>query len=416
MTMEARNQYLEQLQREYLAAGSREGKSRLLDEAEKRTSLNRKYLTVKLQARTSWVKRPRKARVAVTTYHSDLILPLIRAWEIFGQPCGQRLAPLLTTEVPRLRQFGELAVSDEQARLLGQMSASTVDRLLDHEKAVRLMQARWQPKHPLLYQLVPTKLSSEVDRSVPGFIQTDGVEHCGASARGLFASTIDTVDPASYWWDGVAVMGLGQRETERALDEQRSRAPIPWRELHPDNGTSFLNWHLWRYAQRTKLELSRSRPYHKNDNCFVEQSNRTSVRDYVGHVRYDTPQELALLNELYGLLRQYKDFCQPVLRLKEKIRDKGHIRRRYEPATTPYQWLMAHPAVSTETKEQLRRQYQQLNPAQLRRAIDTTLDRLAATYEAKHQPTQETPVTKPARRLEIELTERPLVGLGVTVT
>ncbi len=415
MNMDGRNQYLKQLQSEYLATRSKTAKSRLLDEAIKRTGLNRKYLTIKLQARISWIKRPRQARAAPVIYKTDLILPLVRCWEIFGQPCGQRLAPLLKSEIDRLRKYGELLVSDTQARLLNQMSASTVDRLLDHEKAVRLMKERSAPKHPLLYQLVPTKLSDEVDRTLPGFIQTDGVEHCGQSTNGLYVNTIDTVDPASYWWDAVAVMGKGQRETERALDEQRKRAPIPWHELHPDNGTSFINWHLWQYAVRTNLNLSRSRPFQKNDNCFVEQSNRTSVRDYVGHVRYDTLQELRLINELYTLLRDYKNFFQPVMRLKEKIRDKGHIRRRYHEATTPYQWLMDCNSVDEITKAQLKARYERLNPALLRRDIDKILGRLAAVYAVKHAKVR-TAVTLPTVRLDFELTEQPLVRLGVTVT
>ena len=158
MDMDARNQYLQQLQTEYLAAPSRTRKSALLDEAVKRTSLNRKYLTQKLATRTRWVKQPRKKRVASITYTTDLIGPLVRCWEIFGAPCGQRLAPLLTAEVDRLRTFGELAVTEAQATLLRSMSKRTVDRLLTHEKAVRLMRQRTVPRHSLLYQLVPTKM------------------------------------------------------------------------------------------------------------------------------------------------------------------------------------------------------------------------------------------------------------------
>lgn len=413
MDMHARNQYLQQLQVEYLATKVRRQRSHLLDEAVKRTGLARKYLVVKLRPSTRWKPTPRKQRSATVTYHSDLILPLVQCWEIFGQPCGQRLAPLLATELERLRTFGELTLTANQARLLTTMSARTVDRLLGHEKAVRLICQRSQPKHPLLYQLVPTKTSDEFDRTIPGQIQADGVEHCGATTEGEYVNSIPTVDAGSYWWEATAVMGKGQRVTERALDRNRQRTPFPWKELHPDNGTSFLNWHLWRYANRTKLDLSRSRPYHKNDNCFIEQSHRTSVRAYVGHARYDTPAEMRLVNELYDVLRLYKNFFQPVLRLKTKERIKGHVTRRYEPAKTPYQWLMDHPAVPAATKETLSDQYERLNPADLRRQIDTILAKLAVCYDAKHA--RLTTESAPGVQFDFSLAEQPIVRLDTTV-
>ena len=81
----------------------------------------------------------------------------------------------------------------------------------------------------------------------------------------------------------------------------QARLPFPIRRLHPDNGSEFLNDHLVRYWGETisGLTLSRSRPYHKNDNRFVEQKNATLVRAYIGFQRLDTPAQCAALNALY---------------------------------------------------------------------------------------------------------------------
>ena len=385
MDMHSRKQYLQSLQVEYLAAKTRKGKSALLTEAEHRTELNRSYLVRVLAADHRWEppRNLRKHRAVV--YGSDLIAPLVTCWDIFGQPCGDRFAPLLAVEVPRLRQFGELTVTDQQARDLTRMSSSTIDRLLAHEKTVRRVRPPAdRTKESLLYQKIPTKLSDEFDRTKPGQIQLDAVEHCGASTNGEYATSISLVDVASYWWEGTTVLGKGQQRTVAAIQARRAAAPVPWSELHPDNGTSFINWHLWGYAEQTGLKLSRSRPYKKNDNCFVEQTNGDNIRQYVGHVRYDTPAEVDGLNELYGALRQYKNFFQSVLRLDTKIRAKGHISWKYQVAKTPYHWLIDSPDVLESTKQALTAEYEQLNPAELRRQIDATLTNLAKMYRAKH--------------------------------
>ena len=116
-----------------------------------------------------------------------------------------------------------------------------------------------------------------------------------------------------------------------AIDNARKRSPVAWREMHPDNGTNLLNWHVYRYAEKEKLEYSRSRPYKKNDNCFVEQKNSTHVRRQFGYLRYDTQEEIDIMNDLYrNKLRLFKNFFQPVMKLKEKVRIKGKIHRKYD--------------------------------------------------------------------------------------
>jgi len=414
MDMNSKKQYLKELQKEYLGA-SKSRKASLLDEAEKRTGQNRKYLIRRLSAKTRWEKLPRAKTSRKKEYGSDLVIHLVKLWDIFDNPCGQRLVTSIKSELQRLRQFKEIVIDDGQAKKLLKMSAKTIDLLLSHEKEVRLLKAKYQKKkHPLLYQQIPTKMSNEWDRTVLGQIQIDGVEHCGQTTLGQYANTISHTDIAGHWWEGEAISGKGQARTLEAIKLARSRFPYEWREIHPDNGTSFINYFVYDYAKTEMLEFSRSRPYQKNDNCFVEQKNSQNVRKVVGHVRYDTDAEIAILNDLYrNELRLYKNFFQPVMRLESKERSKGHISRKYQEAKTPYQWLIDSDQTPEETKLKLRAIYAELNPAEIKRTIDFKLKKLAKIYQGKQRKTEEEETETTTSKVTFLNCRRGAVGLPI---
>ncbi len=164
---------------------------------------------------------------------------------------------------------------------------------------------------------------------------------------------------------------------------------------------SFINWHLFRYCEAERIEFSRSRPYQKNDNNFVEQKNSTHVRRVIWHLRYDTEKELEIINSLYrSELRLYKNFFQPVMKLKEKIRDKGKVHRKYDTPLTPYQRIMESEKTPEENKKELRKLYQRLNPAELKRKIDEKIHRLFKIYEEKQGGTEPSPSKKQTPRLQ----------------
>jgi len=384
MDMYSRKQYLREVQKDYLGADKLR-KIKLLDEAQERTGLVRKYLIRRLSVKTRWEKNPGRHKRSCE-FQSNLIVPLVRLWDIFDEPCGQRLRPLIRDELSRLRQLEEIYIDDCEAAQLNKMSPKTIDRLLSHEKATRIMEVKYQKgKQPLLYHQIPTKLSSEWDRNILGQIQIDAVEHCGQSTAGEYLNTVAHTDIGSQWWEAEAVMGKGKQRTLEAIQKCRERFPVKWIEIHPDNGTSFINYFLYDYANLTDLEFSRSRPYQKNDNCFIEQKNSRNVRRHIGYVRYDTATEQNIINDLYrNELRLYKNFFQPVMRLEVKERNKGHVYRKYQEAKTPYRWLIDNPETPPEVRKQLYQQYSTLNPAELKRKIEQKLKLLAMVYQAKH--------------------------------
>ena len=387
MDMHSRNQYLKQIRVEYLKSRSKKGKGRLLDESEKRTGLNRKYLVRKLRVLSNLDKKKAKLRRRKQVYDGYVKVVLVKCWEIFDYPCGQRLKPLLSQEVKRLRELGELTCSDEVADKLKRISARTIDDKLRHQKEVEGLKRKYRRKsHPLLYQKIPIKLSNEQDRTQLGNIQIDLVEHCGQSARGEYINTLSTTDISSGWWEGEAVMGRSQEAVFDGLKRVRNRFPFSLKEIHSDNGTEFINWHLFRYTAKENLGFSRSRPNKKNDNCFVEQKNWTHVKKFVGYFRYDTTKELGILNDIYrNELRVYKNFFQPVIKLILKERRGGRVHRRYDDPKTPYQRVMESKEVEDRVKKELSKIYLALNPAQLKRTIDVKLNNLYKIYQIKNK-------------------------------
>lgn len=387
MNMQSRNQYLKELRIEYLKTKSRKGRGRLLDEATKRTKLNRKYLMEKLKPKSNLDKDESCRKKRKQFYDNSIKPALVQMWHIFDCPCGQRLKTLLKSETDKLRLLGEVDCSDRIAAKLKIMSSATIDRKLRHQKEVEHQKRKYHHKiHPLLYQKIPVKVFDEQDRTKSGNIQLDLVEHCGQSASGEYINTLSNTDIAYGWWEGEAIMGRGQERTLEGIGRARSRYPFNWQEIHSDNGSEFINAHLFKYTEKEGLDFSRSRPYKKNDNCLVEQKNWTHVKKFVGYLRYDTEAELNILNDLYrNELRLYKNFFQSVIKLISKERVGGRIHRKYDVARTPYQRVMESKDISENKKQELKKIYLSLNPAQLKRDIDRKLNMLYEAYQNKNK-------------------------------
>jgi len=381
MDMRSREQYLESVRQEYRQAG-RKQKTRLLNEARKRTRLNRKVLIRKL-AHPPQIKQG-KRRPRGATYGADVVTALVKVWEIFDYPCGQRLVPVLRVEVERLRSKRELRCSAAVAEKLGRISAKTVDRLLARERRERQLRRNRTPAiHPLLYQRIPVKVAADWDTSEVGNLQVDYVEHCGRSNGGQYVHTLSAVDIASSWWEGEAIASRSQQATKEGMEAIRKRVPFRIREIHPDNDSGLINELVWGYCQSAGIQMSRSRPYKKNDNAWVEQRNWTHVRKVVGYQRFDTTAELRLVREIYERLRLYKNFFQPTMKLAAKERVKGKIHRQYDLARTPHQRLVDSGQLSAAARKELRQIYESLNVAALRRQIEQLRDRLFAMVENK---------------------------------
>jgi hypothetical protein len=380
MDIKAKQQYMETLRKGYMGKTKKE-KGLVLDEFCRNTNQERKYVIKKFTFKVKpKVNRKKKKEV----YDGNVKTVLADIWKIFDYPCGARLKPLLSDETKRLKLLGEISCSDMVEEKLKKISVATIDRKLKHEKEVLLLSLKYSKKNPLLCHQVPIKTSADFDRNIIGHTEVDFVESNGTSSSGEYVNNLSVVDVATGWWEGEAVMGKSQERAVEAIKTVRNRLPYKLLGIHPDNGTNLLNYLLYEYTQTEKIEFTRSRPYKKNDNCFVEQKNSTHIRQIIGYLRYDTEEEMAIINDLFrNELRLYKNFFQPVMKLKSKIREKGILHRKYEEAKTPYKRIMESDQIDQKVKDMLKKVYDNLNPADLKRKIDAKLKNLYKAYQRK---------------------------------
>jgi hypothetical protein len=375
LTIDERRKYLKRVQPRYLQA-DRAGRSALLTEMEAVTGLHRKSLTRLLHAPTL-ARQPRRGQRG-RTYGVEIRPVIALVWESLDYICAERLTPALLPTARHLAQFGECALTEALAAQLATISRATVQRLLGTlpRPTPRLPQRGPERANDARQGVPMGRLSWQIGE--PGHSEADPVHRSGPSTAGEYVQTLQLVDIATGWSERVAVLGRGYAAMEAGFRRVLGRLPFAIRELHPDNGGEFFNYHLLRFfgEELTGLRLSRSRPYHKNDNRLVEQKNDTLVRAYVGHRRLDTAEQAAALDRIYERCWRYYNLFQPVLHLREKVVTAERLRRRWDAAATPYQRLAATAALPDDWRATLDAQHARTNPRQLRRAIYDDLAQL----------------------------------------
>ena len=256
-----------------------------------------------------------------------------------------------------------------------QMSVATIDRLLRPWKE-RGGRRSFSPTRPgsLLRSAIPIRTFAGWQDHRPGFIEVDLVAHCGESPDGFYLNTLMAVDVATGWSEFTGVWGKGQQRVGTAIHHVRNRLPFPLLGLDSDNGSEFINRDLACWCQREGITFTRSRPYKKNDNCYVEQKNGAIVRRVIGRDRYSSKQAYETLNRIYYLLRLYINFLQPVMKLVSKTRHGASVRRVYDNARTPYQRALSSACITDAKKVELYTIYAHLNPVKLLQQINGNLE------------------------------------------
>lgn len=388
LTMQERRVVTKAMAEQY-RRGAKGQKKRLLDQFTQATGYNRSYASRLLRNHGRKVRmspkvvlegdvRVRRRRTGKRTYDQEVLKALTTLWEMLDCIGSKRLAAALPAMLERLAAFGEFRVSKAVRQKLLEVSPATIDRLLKPARQKYTLKRRGCTKPgTLLKHQVPIRTFSDWDDARPGFFEMDLVGHDGGKAEGDYCFTLDLTDVATGWTELAAVPNKAQTWVFEALHDLRKRLPFTVLGLDSDNGTEFINHHLVNYCKEQQITFTRSRPYRKNDNCYVEQKNWSVVRRAVGYARYDTAQHCQLLNELYRLLRDYNNFFMPSMKLIEKVRDGASVRKRYDAPQTPFQRVLQSPTIAPAVKQRLRRYYEQLNPAALHRQIRQIQKRLA---------------------------------------
>jgi hypothetical protein len=345
---------------------------RVLRQHGKRIKQGRQSLLADVRVRSSRSRSP--------YYDQQVKATLIKIWRVLDYICGKRLQPALPELLEVLERHNELHCDRLTKEKLLRISAATIDRLLRSERRKYELrgQARTKPGTLLKHQ-IPIRTFAEWNEQQPGFVEIDLVSHDGGVGAGNYCQTLDLTDVATTWTETRAVRNKAQANVFAALQKVRKDLPFGLLGVDSDNGSEFINEQLLKYCRQEKITFTRSRPYRKNDNCFVEQKNYSIVRRAVGYARYDTDEQCELLNELYSHLRLYTNFFLPTMKLKSKERIGSKLKKCYDQALTPYQRVLQTKLVSQKTKEQLRARYRLLNPAALKRKIERLQQRLNKT-------------------------------------
>jgi|TARA_Y100000310_G_C20597994_1_gene771507 hypothetical protein len=385
MTRGGVKEYIEAIRERYFKA-SRKEKGQILDEVNKVTGYHRKAAIRLL--RRPWKGKAVGRRGRARQYGIEVVAALKGAWEASDRMCSKRLQPFLPELVGVLERHSELSLAGDVRDQLCRMSAATIDRVLKpyRRRGLRRPFSTTKPGS-LLKAAIPIRTFADWDDKRPGFLEVDLVAHCGESTEGFYLNTLSTVDVATGWVECQGVWGKGQERVGGAVHQIGQRLPFPFLGLDSDNGSEFINHHLYDYCQRKKITFTRSRPYKKNDSAHVEQKNWTVVRRLVGYDRYSSREALAQLNRVYELVRWYANFFQPVMQLQYKSRNGARVRKVYDTARTPYRRLLESGVLPPERQDILAMHYQRLNPVRLLGRINRALEDLwdMATTTSSHQ-------------------------------
>lgn len=378
MSLKPGKQYISQLIKRYQNADKSE-KQTILDEFVKTTEYHRKsairILNEKYEYTNQPIKRPRK--VVYTSFDAAV---LEKVCDLLGWINSKRVQPQIGVAIDSLVTAGELVCSEQQIQKFVKISPATIDRLLvKHNKRPKIKGHSYTKPGTLLKTQIPVRTFADWNEEKLGFFEIDLCGHDGGIAKGDFAWTLNFAEVKYQWTEQIAVFNKAQVHVFAGIKTIRGRLPFPLLGYDSDSGSEFINHQLYRYSIQEKITFTRGRPGKKNDNPFVEEKNDSIVRKWVGYGRYNTKEQVDILNEFYYVLRLYTNFFLPVQKLVGKERIGSKIKKIHDKAKTPYQRILEAEDVAEEIKDKLKKQYQTLNLVQLKRQIDEILKRLKPT-------------------------------------
>jgi hypothetical protein len=377
------DKYLKLLKVRYRKAGKKE-RTAILDEFVSTTGYNRKYAIGLLGGQRKTGQRPIH-RARPVTYGEEETRALLTLWGLFDGICSKRLRAAMNVELPRLHATGFLQVSPVCYEKLLAISPATIDRLLVGRRFPARKSRGFTKPGTLLKHHIPIRTWADWTEDRPGFAEMDLVDHSGGVIiRGAdHAWSLCFTDIKTAWTECVAVRNKAQIHVFAAIQLATQRLPFDLLGLDSDNGAEFINDQLYRYCRQQKITFTRGRAGKKNDSAHVEQKNWSVVRRAVGYCRYDTPEQLALLNRLYAVMHFYVNFFLPVNKLLQKTRIGSKVKRTHDKPLTPYARVLDSPHVSEDRKAQLRETYALLDLVDLRRQINDLQDQLLASVSTR---------------------------------
>lgn len=364
--------YMKTMYVRYSKVKDRKEKSSILDEFCRTYDCHRKHALRLLNGpppgKTKPAKKNRKP------FYTNRVIDIVETvWKASGYLWSHRLKIAIVLWMPWIEQRFKLT-TQEHAQLLS-ISAPQIDRRLKSKKQWirKQVYGSTRPGSILKHQ-IPVKTDSWNIR-LPGYIETDLVSHCGGSAFGDFAHTVNWTDILTQWVERRAVMGKGRHAVLQALVYMQQAMPFDLRGIDSDNGSEFINFHLYKYCLDNKIQFTRSRPYKKDDNAHIEQKNWTHVRQLLGYLRYDTLEVIDAINQLYTHeLRIFQNYFQPSVKLVKKITTGSKVKKIYDAPKTPFQRLVSSGKGNPLAIKSFHTLAKQFNPFDLSSIIEEKLE------------------------------------------
>jgi hypothetical protein len=371
---------------ERYSVSTRPEKARILDEFVALSGYHRKHairvlrVGVDLGAVATRGRRPR-------IYDEAVRQSLIVLWEASDRICAKRLKPLLPLLVDSLERNGHLRLDAKVRAKLLNVGASTIDRLLSPARSIGGPRSR-RHQPPLVRAQIPIRTFADWGDPGPGFMEVDLVAHCGGSMAGSFVHTLTLTDIASGWTECIALAVREASLVVNALDRLKDVMPFELRGIDTDNGGEFVNDVVLRFTEKIGIKFTRSRPYKKNDQAWVEQKNGSVVRRMVGYGRLEGLAASEALSRLYESSRLFVNFFQPSFKLLRKERIGARVRKTYHSPETPCARLLASADVAEAAKVRLRAVLATLDPLRLLDEIRTMQRHVAglAAGQPMHSP------------------------------
>lgn len=364
MSTLTRREYFRLLRERYQAATSKLERSNLLTEAVTYTGLHRKSVIRAMRDpgtqsndENARLGRPRKFCLPTIEW-------LKRLWRLSDYACSDKLKRMLPTLLTQWKAPVDALVREE----LLSMSPASMDRYLRQYRGIerRRFNSRTRPGSLAYRQVVPLKsLDNKAPR--PGYLQGDTVSHGGESVAGDFTWSLTATDEKAGWTVNQAFFGKSAKRCLPAIQVVHEQLPFDLVSFNFDNGSEFMNARVieyFEYLAREKViafPMTRSRSYRKNDNCYVEQKNWTTVRQLFGYDRLDDPELVPLMNEIYRVQNLISNYFVPQFKLKSKVRIGAKVKKTYDTPKTPYERLLEDPDVTDQQKRKLRETYAKLN-------------------------------------------------------
>lgn len=368
MTMATKQEILKEKLEEYLKA-DKAGKGIVLDQIIGITGMNRKAVIRRLNELQMRRGPSVDNRGRPEVYDMRVTVALKELWEIANEICAERLHGQITELVRVLKRDKMWQHGQETTELLQLMSLGTVKNRIKEFAKSKGSGGKTTTKPSDLKEIIPIR-RGPWDNPDPGFGEVDTVAHCGSSLSGDFAFSVQYTDVATIWTCLAGQWNKGQTATKQSIERIKSRLPFALKGIDPDSGAEFINWFLKDWCDENEIQMTRIRPYYKNDHARIEQKNYTNIRDFLGYTRIEKQRKIKLLNQLYDLLEDYINFFLPSQKCVKKERQGSKYKRIYDKTQTAYQRVLAYPQIPQIVKDRLTDKYAKLNPKVLKGQID----------------------------------------------